>query len=140
VGQSLASLKIKLKGNGAIGHLRQKLKVICNKPADAVPCDPYGPLPCLFDISTDPCEFNNLAEKMPAKVDELLDLIEEYREVAVTPLNVNRVLFDQRSTPLFWNCTISPWLDASHPWNPNSKSNCAAPSFPQPLLVEPRHA
>jgi len=82
---------------------------------DAVPCDPYGPTPCLFNIAEDPCEYNNLADKMPEKVDELLSLvIEEYRALSVAPLNPypdSSKWVDQRSTPLFWNCVIGPWLE-----------------------------
>ena len=96
---------------------------------DAVPCDPYGATPCLFNIAEDPCEHNNLADKMPEKVNELLSLIEEYRAVSVAPLNPypdSSLWVDQRSTPLIWNCVVGPWLDASHPWNPARKCNFAA--------------
>lgn len=102
VGQSLASLKMNFKGSSEIGNLRQKLKINCNKPVNAVPCDPFGKVPCLFNIAADPCEYNNLASKMPKKVDELLGLLEEYRAVAVKLWNLDpSVLNDSRSTPLF---------------------------------------
>ncbi len=59
-GQSLASLNMKFPLT--ISSLREKLKIECKKPRNAVPCNPLTGQPCLFDIDADPCEYNNLSD------------------------------------------------------------------------------
>ena len=91
-GQSLAALDMKLPLS--ISTLRDKLKIECKKPRNAVPCNPQSGQPCLFDIDADPCEYNNLADEMPRKVKDLLAIIEEYRAVAVPPINLDKSLLN----------------------------------------------
>ncbi len=126
VGTILASMTMTLeKSDDEIGLFRQKLQTTCKKSIDAVPCTPLDGKPCLFDIDEDPCEYNNLADKMPEKVDELLTMIEEYRAVSVRPLNLDiRVVIDPQSNPKFWNCTITNWKD--FPFDPTKISSCPA--------------
>lgn len=123
VGKHLASLKMDIKGDDEMCELRKKLKTDCKKPVDAVPCNPADGKPCLFDIGADPCEYNNLANQMPKKVDELLALIEEYRAVAVRPLNLDKsIVNDPQSNPKYWNCAITNWKD--YPFDPTKISSC----------------
>jgi len=120
-GQSLAALDMKLPLS--ISTLRDKLKIECKKPRNAVPCNPQSGQPCLFDIDADPCEYNNLADEMPRKVKDLLAIIEEYRAVAVPPINLDKSLLnDPKSSPKFWNCTITNWMD--FPFDPSQEAKC----------------
>lgn len=51
-------------------------------PANASLRDCTEELPCLFNIRADPCEHNNLAATMPAKLEQLKQRLNEYRDTA----------------------------------------------------------
>ena len=68
-------------------------------------CEPRV-APCLFHITTDPCEYNNIAEHYPAIVQNLLRRIDEYASTAVKP--VNKPL-DKRADPKLHGGVWSPW-------------------------------
>ncbi|XP_065206161.1 arylsulfatase B-like isoform X2 [Planococcus citri] len=61
---------------------------------------------CLFDVSKDPCEKNNLAYKYPDIVTDLMEEMSKY--VPVSPLNEPR---DPRCNPMFWKNTWTNWMD-----------------------------
>ncbi len=89
-------------------ELRSKAEVVCGeKSPDAIPCLPLI-APCLFDIERDPCEYNNLAGKLPDITEELLNLLNRYNSTAVTPLNTPP---DPMSNPKYWNYTYTNWAD-----------------------------
>ena len=71
------------------------------KPIDA---------PCLFNITADPCEYNNLAAAMPDVVEELVARIKAYNATAV-PIR-NKPL-DTRGLPEYNNGIWAPWLNIS---------------------------
>jgi len=124
VGQTLADLKMQITPN--IGEVRQRLKVNCKKPIEAVPCNPLDGKPCLFDLSVDPCEFNNLAGKMSKKVNDLQLLIEEYRAKSVPPINLDTSLLnDPKANPKYWNCTVNSWED--FPFDGTLEAVCPPP-------------
>jgi arylsulfatase A-like enzyme len=78
-------------------------------------CDP-AKLPCLFDLSTDPCEYRDLSASMPAKLAELRKRLEAYAATAV-PASHHELKGI--------NCT-SP-SPADHPeWQGNWMPYCAA--------------
>ena len=54
---------------------------------------------CLFNIVNDPCEQNNLASRLPGKVQELLETFSSYNNRTVEPLLCPP---DQRADPVFW--------------------------------------
>lgn len=69
-----------------------------------------------FYIDADPCEY--MADEMPREVADQLALIEEYREIIVTPINSNPSLSnDPKSAPKFWNLTITNLMD--FPFDPS---------------------
>ena len=56
----------------------------CPKPpARASLADCTKEVPCLFNITQDPCEHTNLAAAMPAKTEQLKRRLAEYRQTAV---------------------------------------------------------
>ncbi|XP_014214481.1 arylsulfatase B-like [Copidosoma floridanum] len=63
---------------------------------------------CLFDLSVDPCETNNIAKSYPRWVAELDLLIKQYNTVKIPQL---RLPVDYRADPKYWNYTWQPWLD-----------------------------
>ena len=87
---------------------RHQAEVICGeKPSSANPCYPLQ-APCLFDISKDPCEYNNLALLEPRLVTDLLELLEWYNSTAVKPLNTPS---DPLFNPKYWDYTLTNWVD-----------------------------
>jgi hypothetical protein len=54
-------------------------------PATASLLDCTEDAPCLFNISADPCEHNNLAGALPARTEQLRRRLAEYRATAVLP-------------------------------------------------------
>jgi arylsulfatase B len=90
--------------------LIEELEMNCGthkQQAKAVEC-----LPCLFDIDNDPCEYDNLADKLPQVVLELFDLLNEYNRTAIPPLNGDElVTYDSNANPKYWNCTVNNWTD-----------------------------
>ena len=68
------------------------------KPANAsTNCD-VAKAPCLYDISKDPCEYNNLASQMPDVVQKLLSKLNEYKKTMVKPINKPN---DPKGNPVF---------------------------------------
>lgn len=62
--------------------------------------------PCLFDISNDPCERNNLAKKYPSVLRDMLNRLETYKPVpALSPMS------SAEANPKYWNNTWTNWLD-----------------------------
>jgi arylsulfatase B len=56
---------------------------------------------CLFDIESDPCEYNNLAQEYPEKVKELWNKILKYNSTAVPPLSLTPI--NPYSDPYYHN-------------------------------------
>lgn len=71
-------------------------------------CDPLKDQICLFNIATDPCEYNNLANQLPSVVKQLSQMLESYNRTAVKPGNVPP---DPRSNPELNGYYWGPWLE-----------------------------
>ncbi|XP_070560380.1 arylsulfatase J-like isoform X2 [Ptychodera flava] len=89
-------------------RLIPELQIRCGpKPHDAAyNCD-LSKRPCLYDISRDPCEYENLADKYPDVLQRLLSRLEEYNSTAVEPLYADP---DPRSDPALHNGAWVPWI------------------------------
>ncbi|KAL4228573.1 hypothetical protein ACF0H5_011623 [Mactra antiquata] len=61
---------------------------------------------CLFHIPTDPCEYNNIADKNPEIVANLQARIQRHAEGAVPPVNKP---IDKSANPLFHGGVWVPW-------------------------------
>ena len=83
-------------------------KVIVNCTETETLCNPMK-APCLFNIKLDPCEKNNLADKMPELTQQLALLMKKYNETAVPPLNTP---FDKLANPALHNYLWDSWMDA----------------------------
>lgn len=86
--------------------LRDAATVRCNYDNKGTPCNSTLS-PCIFNITEDPCEQNNLADQK-----ELLSQLEKrlsfYKRGYVSPRNVP---IDRRADPANWNNTWVPWYD-----------------------------
>jgi len=61
---------------------------------------------CLFNISADPCEFDNLAASQPQLVEVMLKRVEFYRENSARPLNQP---VDDAGLPYHHHWNWVPW-------------------------------
>lgn len=91
-------------------HLSRKLRneatVTCTNKAGN-DCNPLSK-PCLFDVVTDPCELNNLADKFPNIVKTLTNKLIEYNASSVPPGNLP---IDDRGNPMFFDRTWTNFGD-----------------------------
>ena len=101
---SIVSKVLKQLPNYKYNSLR---KVIVNCTETQTPCNPIK-APCLFNIKLDPCEMNNLADKMPELTQQLISLMKKYNETAVPPLNVP---MDKLANPALHNYLWDIWRD-----------------------------
>ncbi|XP_077994398.1 arylsulfatase B-like [Glandiceps talaboti] len=82
------------------------------RPDDALQnCQP-NIKPCLFDISKDPCEFNNLAESQPDILQRLLSVLDKYDATAVEPMFPDN---DPAADPAKHHGAWDSWVDPSCP-------------------------
>lgn len=88
-----------------VERLRQEARVTCNHNFDNVLyCDSE---PCLFNLETDPCELNNIANSNSDMLTLIEDLIRIYKKT-----NVKMPLYtDPASNPEFFNGTWSQWVE-----------------------------
>lgn len=91
----------------AIEELRFNGRITCTDPQKTNHCNPLE-LPCLFNITADPCERNNLAAAYPIVVGKMLKRISEIRLTAKPPRNRPA---DRRSNPALFNNTWTWWYD-----------------------------
>lgn len=63
--------------------------------------------PCLFNITADPCEFHNLADRFPIIVRQLFWRLGEYNKTAVPIRNVPN---DPKGLPCYHNGVWEPWV------------------------------
>ncbi|KAF7285683.1 hypothetical protein GWI33_010178 [Rhynchophorus ferrugineus] len=89
-----------------ITKLREEATVICNN-SRIISCNAIEK-PCLFDIISDPCEYQNFAEKYPHIVEKLQTRLKEYNATAIPPGNLP---LDERGNPKYWNYVFTNFGD-----------------------------
>uniref|UniRef100_A0A8W7P7P4 Sulfatase N-terminal domain-containing protein n=1 Tax=Anopheles coluzzii TaxID=1518534 RepID=A0A8W7P7P4_ANOCL len=95
-----------------ITQLRREATVSCGAGAHmASECDPLE-RPCLYDVESDPCEYNNLAEEHLHILQSLLARLADYNSTAVPPSNLED---DPRGEPQHWNFTWHNFGDEPEP-------------------------
>lgn len=89
-------------------QLRKQATVTCSTSSNNTNCDTVTGS-CLFDLSVDPCEMNDLSAEYPGLVQELTELLNNYTATLVPQLNQppNPV----RADPARFNNIWSPWED-----------------------------
>ncbi|KAH8421017.1 hypothetical protein KR222_003996, partial [Zaprionus bogoriensis] len=88
-------------------RLRKAATVVCPITVGKITCNPLK-APCLFDISRDPCEQNNLAKQFPKVLETLLLELQLINATAVPPSNKPD---DPRGDPRLWNYTWTNFGD-----------------------------
>ena len=69
---------------------------------------------CLFNVTADPCELNNLAFKYPTVIRMLEQTLATYNSTAVPPGNKP---IDTRADPKYWDYTWTNYMDFLDPKN-----------------------
>ncbi len=67
---------------------------------------------CLFNVTADPCETNNLAFSYPDAIAMMESTLSLYSTTAVEPLNKP---IDPRADPRYWDYTWTNYMDFLHP-------------------------
>uniref|UniRef100_A0A8D8LMK3 Arylsulfatase B n=1 Tax=Cacopsylla melanoneura TaxID=428564 RepID=A0A8D8LMK3_9HEMI len=88
-------------------QIRESATVHCNYDKRGVHCNSTLS-PCLFNITDDPCEQNNLAETQAELLKQLESKVEIYKATVVAPRNLP---MDKRADPARWNNIWVPWYD-----------------------------
>lgn len=82
--------------------------IIVNCGEMKTPCNILEDKICLFNITNDPCEYNNLAHQLPTVVDQLLRMVDTYNKTAVSPGNMPA---DTNSNPALHGYYWGPWIE-----------------------------
>lgn len=111
-GEAIASLfPTSLPDEEEMLQLRAESTLKCTMPTNSTPCEPMiNSKPCLFDLETDPCERNNLADSYPEVLLEMLGLVKKYEATLVPQLNKPADV--EGADPRKFNNTWSPWIVA----------------------------
>ena len=108
--QSLAGVALeKVKSNMTVARilqLRKQATLNCSTSANNTPCDTARGS-CLFDLSEDPCEMNDLSAEQPRHLQDLTELLKNYTATVVpqSEKRYNLVL----ANPARFNNVWSPW-------------------------------
>jgi arylsulfatase B len=106
-GQALKSINISLTPE-MIEVLRNFSTISCsNSNIRDVTCKPVE-ASCLFNITEDPCEMNNLADEYPEILKSLEETLIKFNNTAVLPGNLP---LDPRGDPKYWNYTWTNFGD-----------------------------
>jgi len=116
VAGALAKNKIPLGSDSQLKSLRSQSTVDCPKlPVDSQPCHILHSF-CLFNITADPCEMNNVAFKYPDVIKRMNKTLELYKKSEVPRLNKP---IDPRGDPKYFEYTWTNWLDYYEPLEEN---------------------
>ncbi|XP_054166666.1 arylsulfatase B-like [Oppia nitens] len=91
--------------NYNFNELIKQVVVNCNKSLKSE-CHPTVK-PCLFDIQSDPCEYNNIYDRKPDIVDHMLVVLSTYNASAVAPGNKP---VNWRANPALHNYVWDIWM------------------------------
>ena len=78
------------------------------EPTHYTACNLSSNMPCLFNIKTDPCEYNNLAITHPETVRLLQARLDQYRAGMVPPRNQPQ---DPKGLPVHHKGAWVPWVE-----------------------------
>ncbi|CAL1279746.1 unnamed protein product [Larinioides sclopetarius] len=90
---------------------REQTEVRCKRSrSTSIKCSP-AEKPCLFHITEDPCEINNIADSFPEKVQLMLEALKDYEKKAVKPQSKDP---DPHGDPMCHGFAYVPWMDPEH--------------------------
>lgn len=108
---SLAGKALDLKlDQQKINHFRNIVQINCTSAQMKNSCD-LMKAPCLFDLSVDPCEENNLADK---HLELLIDMKTRFDYQMTFVVESRRTPSDQMADPKFHDFTWTWWQDDNH--------------------------
>jgi len=87
-----------LPNEETIGRIRGQTDLGCRLDQRGAPCI-LSQQVCVFNVSADPCELNNLAFKYPSLIKMLESTLDAYKATALKPGNKP---IDPRADPKFW--------------------------------------
>ncbi|KAK2584631.1 hypothetical protein KPH14_006980 [Odynerus spinipes] len=106
-GRAMASVGLALKPE-KVHELRDSVLINCPPKNDTLPaCKPLV-APCLFNVQQDPCEDNNLANKLPTILKKLQ---EEIKKLNATAIPAGNLPWDDRANPELWDHTWNNFGD-----------------------------
>lgn len=105
-GQALTKLNL-LPSLQQMRKLRIEATIDCPKNLAFEICRPLEK-PCLFNIVMDPCEQNNMAEKYPDILSDMLTRLKAYNATAIPPANIP---LDPNADPRFFDNTWANFGD-----------------------------
>lgn len=98
-----------------------------------IPCD-LTEGPCLFDITKDPCEFENLlgieGRAIPTKILDILDMLQNTIQFSIVKKK------DLRGHPSRWNNTWTNFLDYEEPKSKEAIIADSEERFKIPDIIE----
>ncbi|KAJ9580505.1 hypothetical protein L9F63_024314, partial [Diploptera punctata] len=86
--------------------IREQVTVICPEQENVMPCNPVD-TPCIFNLTSDPCETNNLAEAYPEVLEEMTQHISLFLRTLVNQTNQYN---DLAADPRNFNNVWTPWV------------------------------
>ncbi|PSN50827.1 Arylsulfatase B [Blattella germanica] len=88
-------------------QIREEVTVTCPEQENATPCIPKTDTVCLFNLTADPCETNNLANAYPEQVQHMLQLLDGFWTTLVKQINQPT---DLNADPKQFNNVWTPWI------------------------------
>ncbi|KAG8195029.1 hypothetical protein JTE90_008200 [Oedothorax gibbosus] len=90
-------------------QLYERAKVTCQQPPPEYASNCRADFkPCLFNITADPCEYEDLAEQHQDVVISMMQSIEAYMRESLPPNSMDR---DPWANPLCHGFVYAPWMD-----------------------------
>ena len=110
--QCLKKIGKPLASDQALLTMRSESTLTCpTPPADAKPCHIMNSV-CLFNVTADPCERNNVLFKYPDVVKLMDQTLAMYAKSAVPRLNKPK---EARADPKYFDYSWTNWLDYYEP-------------------------
>lgn len=104
----LSKYKQDMLTESLIKRLRMDSSVVCNasKISEGNCMDRY----CLYNINDDPCEYSDIADEYPEKVQQLTKLLNQYK-IQKDLIPSQEYDYEEIASPIYWDGYWSTWKD-----------------------------